>query len=70
MMNVTDRDKNEPWWIELKGDLEGRLEKLRMDNDKRMSPDDKAEICGQIKEIKRLIDSLGMGKSKPKIDVE
>lgn len=69
-MIITERERNAPWWVALKAELESRLAKLRMDNDKRMLSDDKAELCGQIKEVKRLIGALGMGKPKPKIEDE
>lgn len=69
-MNITERDRNSTWWIELKSDLEARLTKLREENDKHATAEETAGRRGQIKEIKFLIDSLGMGKPKPKIDVE
>lgn len=69
-MKITERDHNYPWWLELKAELESRLSKLRENNDKAMPADETSELRGQIKEIKRLIDVLGMGKPKPKIDEE
>jgi hypothetical protein len=69
-MNITERDRNAPWWVELKAELESRLAKHRESNDKPASAEATAELRGQIKEIKRIIDSLGMGKPRPKIDEE
>lgn len=69
-MNITERDKLAPWWLEMKTDLEARLSKLRADNDKAMPIEETAALRGRIAEVKRIIDSLGMGKPKPKIEVE
>lgn len=70
MIKVTERDKIDPWWIELKADLESRLMILREANDHDKTDIETAKHRGRIVEIKRLIDVLGMGKPKPKIDVE
>jgi hypothetical protein len=69
-MNITERDRNAPWWHELKAELESRLAKLREENDKPSTAEDTAHKRGQIEEIKNLIKSLGMGKPRPKIDNE
>jgi hypothetical protein len=69
-MNITERDRNAPWWVELKAELESRLAKHRESNDKPASAEATAELRGQIKEIKSLILTLGMGKPQPKIENE
>ena len=69
-MNITDREKNSSWWVELKADLESRLAKLREENDKPSTLEETAGRRGQIREVKLFMDSLGMGKPKPKIDDE
>lgn len=69
-MNITEQHKNSTWWFELKADLESRLAKLREENDKPSTVEETAGRRGQIKEVKLFIDSLGMGKPKPKIDDE
>ncbi len=69
-MNITESDRNAPWWIGLKSDLETRLAKLREDNDKTATAEATAELRGRIKEIKRIIDALSMGKPRPVLQID
>lgn len=69
-MNITARDKNAPWWLELKAELEARLVKLRRDNDRDLSAEQTAKLRGRIAEVNGFIESLGMGKPKPKIEAD
>lgn len=69
-MKITERDKTDPWWLELKEELEARLSALREANDQDKTDIETAKQRGRIAEIKRIIDLLGMGRPKPKIEVE
>lgn len=67
---ITEAERNTPLWLRLKGEWEARLEKLRAENDADLSEIASAKLRGRIAELKMNIESLGMGKPKPKIEVE
>jgi hypothetical protein len=54
-MELTPYDKESVTWLKLKAEYTARLHTLRMQNDSKMSEEDRNLLLGQILEVKALL---------------